>query len=462
MIRGVRMKKIVKTLSLLLLFVVFLFTPQMTKSYEFENDEKRENAIMIRNQIYDLYNISKSMANEKETSEEKDKYGVVGYNGVCNNVTVNGKTISLDSYIAGVIKQEMGGNNLQALKAQAIAARSFLLGTHKNSSSCSVTNGESYQAYTDAGENDIYTKAAKETSNMVVSRNNEIATTQYQSHPAGKWWTDDASGWHVKFQRFNDDKSSEWTWNAPVSKEEVQKIAGDGYRYGTDMDYNNDHHYGMSQTIAMYLAKNDNYSYEQLIKLFYDQPIVKITDGEYDKNLHYENSTFGNIIYWNQGDYGKYYLSKDPRNVYSTGTIQNSGCGPTAVAIVVSSMYQKGINPIETTSKVCSRGSCSRAGTYIETLAETIKKDYNLKVSRVNNGQQILNALGSGKSLVIALMGPGTFTSGGHYIVLTGTNSKGQVSVADPGSRERTKKKWFSFNTILEQKQPSAFIVVTK
>ena len=125
-------------------------------------------------------------------------------------------------------------------------------------------------------------------------------------------------------------------------------------------------------------------------------------------------------------------------------------------------MYQRKIDPIETTSKVCSRGSCSRAGTYIETLATTLKSDYNLNVSRSNKGQQIINSLKSGNSLVIALMGPGTFTSGGHYIVLTGVSSDGKVSVADPGSRQRTKQKWFSFNTILEQKQASAFIVVTR
>ena len=85
-----------------------------------------------------------------------------------------------------------------------------------------------------------------------------------------------------------------------------------------------------------------------------------------------------------------------------------------------------------------------------------------MNVTRTNDGQSLINSLKSGRSLVIALMGPGVFTTWGHYIVLTGVNDQGQVSVADPGSRERTNKKWFSFNTILEQKQASQFIVVTK
>ena len=35
-------------------------------------------------------------------------------------------------------------------------------------------------------------------------------------------------------------------------------------------------------------------------------------------------------------------------------------------------------------------------------------------------------------------MGPGTFTKGGHYIVLRGLDANGNVIVADPASRERS------------------------
>ncbi len=447
------MKYRIRNLLLIIVFVIGIFMPQVTKSYDFDTNEKKQNAYRTREEIYDLYKLAKETANEKES--QSSEFGVVGYNGVCSNVTVNGKTIPLDNYIAGVIKQEMGGNNLEALKAQAIAARSFLLNTHEKSSNCSVTNGQSYQAYTDSSGNDIYMQAAKETSGMVVKRNDKIAHTQYQSYPAGQFQTEDSNGWHVKFQRFADDPSTKWTWNGPAKSVVL------GSYGGTEMAYDNPHNWGMSQTIAMYLATKENYNYEQIIKTFYNEPIVKLSDGSYDGNVEYGNSAFGEIIYWNQGDFHQ-YLSTDPLNKWSSGTIQNSGCGPTAVAIVVSSMYGRKISPIETTSKVCSHGSCSSSGTYAEDLVTTLKSDYNMNVTRTNDGQSLINSLKSGKSLVIALMGPGIFTTWGHYIVLTGVNDQGQVSVADPGSRERTNKKWFSFNTILEQKQASQFIVVTR
>lgn len=438
------MKKVVR--SLVSIFVLLCISMPQVLSYDFDSKDKENQVKARRRDIYDLYNIRKSF-NEGET-EENNEFGVIGYNGVCSYVKVNGKTIPLDNYIAGVIKQEMGLNHLEALKAQAIAARSFVIGTHKNSTTCSVANGQSYQAYTDASENDIYMQAAKETTNMVVKRNGEVAVTQYQSYPAGKWYTDDATGWHVKFQRFNDDPSSTWTWNGP-SKNIVKKTAGNGYPYGTEMAYNNDHHYGMSQTIANYLVVAENYDYKQLIELFYAQPIVTLSDGVYDNGLNYVTGGIDDrkIRYWNQGDFASYDYG------YGCGSIAACGCGPTSVAIVASTMKGRDISPVETTQKVCSLGGCTSGGSYNATLAQTLTKIYGIRTESTSDDQKVIDALGTGNALVIAHMGPGVFTSGGHYIVLTGVNSQRQVSVADPGSRKRTEQKWFDFNIVMSQKK---------
>ncbi len=47
-----------------------------------------------------------------------------------------------------------------------------------------------------------------------------------------------------------------------------------------------------------------------------------------------------------------------------------------------------------------------------------------------------------GDSLIIALVGPGHFTRGGHYIVLRGVTLSGDVLVADPASRDRSLVTW--------------------
>lgn len=457
------MKKVVKGLSVSVFVLCSLLTPQLTNSYEFESEYDEERARQTRNEIYSLYNLHKEIIRVKDT--DTNQFGIMDYNGACSTVTVDGTTIPLEEYIAGVVKAEIGVeyDNPELLKSQALVARSFLMNSKGDSSNCSVTNGQSYQAYKKIDPNSerdkAYIQAASATAGQVVSRNGKAALTQYQSYPAGKFQKEDSTGWHVQFQRFANDDSTKWTWNGP-SKEIVR--SGNNYK-GTEMDYDNDHNWGMSQTIAGYLTRKEKYTYQDVIKLFYNEPIVTLTDGKYDGEIKYVSSNFGNIVYWNQGDFNKYYYSEDPynKNTYKA-TIKSHGCGPTAVAIVASSMLGKNISPIETTSQVCKIGGCTTGGSYINSLATALKDVYGLKVKRTNKHQEVINALGTNKSLVIVLMGPGTFTSGGHYIVLTGVNEKGQVSVADPGNRQRTNKKWFAFNTIIEEKKASQYIVVTR
>lgn len=189
-----------------------------------------------------------------------------------------------------------------------------------------------------------------------------------------------------------------------------------------------------------------------------------IKDGNYVSNVTYTNSNFGEVVYFNQGDYSKYYYSSNPsKPEYSQGgsyaTIKSHGCGPTALSIVASSLLNKTIDPINTTSKICSLGGCTSSGSTVNGIIKAAES-YGLKVTLTSKDQEVINFLNSGKSLVIVLMGPGTFTTGGHYIVLTGSNTSGQVSVSDPGSRKRTQQKWFSFNTVVEQRKTYASYMI--
>ena len=184
-------------------------------------------------------------------------------------------------------------------------------------------------------------------------------------------------------------------------------------------------------------------------------------DGNYVADVSFNDSSFGQVYYFNQNDYNDYYYSSDPskaeykRSKGGWATIASHGCGPTSLSIVLSSILNRTIDPIETTTEVCKNGGCTSSGSYHNVLMDVGQK-YGVKVTQTGKNQEVINALSSNNSLVIVLMGPGTFTSGGHYIVLTGANSSGQVSVADPASRKRTDQKWFSFNTIVEQRQTYA------
>ena len=64
----------------------------------------------------------------------------------------------------------------------------------------------------------------------------------------------------------------------------------------------------------------------------------------------------------------------------------------------------------------------------------------NVEGCKANESQRILDALSSGK-LVVAIMSPGHFTTGGHFIVLRGIKD-GKILVADPASTSRSQKAW--------------------
>lgn len=73
------------------------------------------------------------------------------------------------------------------------------------------------------------------------------------------------------------------------------------------------------------------------------------------------------------------------------------------------------------------------------------------------NAQELLQTLEEGKP-VIAHMGPGLFTQGGHYILLRGLTEEGGVLVNDPASPERSAMAYPVEVFIQESKSGAAFL----
>lgn len=142
------------------------------------------------------------------------------------------------------------------------------------------------------------------------------------------------------------------------------------------------------------------------------------------------------VVYFNQMD--ERYASKP----YGSDSIGRSGCGPTSMAIVVSSLTGTIIDPEEMAKWAYENGYwCSGSGSY-HALIPGAAGHWGLPVSgcTASEPQRILDALSEGK-LVVAIMGPGHFTKGGHFIVLRGVND-GKIMVADPGSYNRSGQLW--------------------
>jgi len=156
------------------------------------------------------------------------------------------------------------------------------------------------------------------------------------------------------------------------------------------------------------------------------------------------------VVYYNQLD------SKYANEPYGTDKIGTHGCGPTALAIVVSSLIDQPVDPIQMAEwAVANGGWCEGNGSY-HSLIPNAAKAFGLNVQGdvQSDPQKIVDALASGK-LVIALMSKGHFTSSGHFIVLRGVTADGKILVADPASKSRSEKEW-DFSIILDEARKGA------
>lgn len=151
---------------------------------------------------------------------------------------------------------------------------------------------------------------------------------------------------------------------------------------------------------------------------------VRFTDGQ------------TNVVYFNQLD--ERYADQP----YGTDRISGYGCGPTAMAIVVSSLTGETIDPAQMARWAYENDYwCSKSGSY-HTLIPGAAQAWGLAAEgcTASEPQRILDALADGK-LVVALMTKGHFTKSGHFIVLRGVQDE-NILIADPASYPRSQKGW--------------------
>ena len=150
-------------------------------------------------------------------------------------------------------------------------------------------------------------------------------------------------------------------------------------------------------------------------------------------------------IYFNQGD-GAWN-----QNGYC---IAKAGCGPTSMAVVITSLTGKWVTPLDTAIWGYQHGFYSREGSAHE-MIPAMAAAYGLRCQGVGTDYQaIKKALKAGKP-VVCLMGPGYFTRGGHFMVLVAIDNNDCVTVADVGSRTRSAYKYRLADIIAQSKGAS-------
>lgn len=142
------------------------------------------------------------------------------------------------------------------------------------------------------------------------------------------------------------------------------------------------------------------------------------------------------VVYFNQGE--------EPWGSmpYGPSTIGYAGCGPTSLAIVISTLTGQNVNPQMTSAYAINNGEYMPGAGTSHSFPTNAAHHWGLTCERVGkNMEYVMSALKQGK-MVVEICEAYTITGGssGHFIVLTGVTADGYITIADCGSRERSAK----------------------
>ena len=145
-------------------------------------------------------------------------------------------------------------------------------------------------------------------------------------------------------------------------------------------------------------------------------------------NVDTGSYSVGNFVYYSQGDY---------RGVrYGSSTISKGGCGPTSMAMVVSTLLGKKVDPVEM-AKFSVANGCRYSGGTTWGLFPKAAQKYGIDCEKVSvSSSNMMKYLGENK-YIICSMSKGHFTNGGHFIVLK-KGANGKVEVADPNNNKHS------------------------
>ncbi len=143
------------------------------------------------------------------------------------------------------------------------------------------------------------------------------------------------------------------------------------------------------------------------------------------------------VVYFNQSDpaWAERRFGNDPIDAY--------GCGPTAMAMAVSTLTGETVDPSEMAAVAADSGYCAPGqGSYLS-IVPGLARHYGLNCALLpaRDPGRLEEALSSG-GIAVALMGAGHFTRIGHFILLHGLTPDGRVLAADPNSRPNSLTPW--------------------
>lgn len=128
---------------------------------------------------------------------------------------------------------------------------------------------------------------------------------------------------------------------------------------------------------------------------------------------------------------------------YGTSTIGRSGCGPSAMAMIIVNLLGNGVTPVDTSNFAASQGLYIPGQGSSWSISPVLAAHWGLKSKPISpDVQQIAAALQAGGLVIAPGKGSLPFTSGGHFIVVRGITADGKFKVGDSGHSDTSDKEW--------------------
>ena len=396
------MKKIFSYLLSVCLFINVFIININAFSYEFQNDDNKYSINSIKNQIYSLTEEYYSLVKNDSQSGRFGSYsGSLCPDGI--EVAGAGK-YDLDTYVAGVVQHEAYiGEGMEALKAQAIAARTYALNS-TNYCKKPIGNSTSSQTFsTNPSAKAI--EAAKATSGQILNYNGQIFSAQYDSFCYADGDCPDST---------NNGSNYTVTYTKTPSNEKHTITLSDSSQFGRIVK-GAGHSHGMSQLVSYQLAK-EGMTYDQILTYFYATG-VEIVRPTSTSNWKQTDAAWGGVS-------------------IGGSTLGAVGCYVTSIAILisksgVSTSLGADFNPGTFAEYLNSNGAFDSSGslTSFNAIYNLVNK-FDVISDDNASPANIQNYLDQGKYVQVCLKKP----NGGTHFVAVDYVDGNEVHISDPGS----------------------------
>lgn len=128
---------------------------------------------------------------------------------------------------------------------------------------------------------------------------------------------------------------------------------------------------------------------------------------------------------------------------YGSSTIGESGCGPSAMAMIITALTSRPVTPVETSDYAASIGMYVAGAGSSWDVGPRLAEHWNLRYEPVaKDVVAITAALQAGKLVITPGQGAEPFTSGGHFIVIRGITADGKFKIGDSAHNNTSTQDW--------------------